>query len=72
MCGGQAGCKDHHRSNLEMIRRETGLNMENAGVGKVQEQLAKKVAAVPVADTWRLTYLARLLQERGEAYYKFQ
>ena len=59
-------------ANLEMIRRETGLNMENAGVGQVQEQLAKKAAAVPAADTWRLTYLARLLQERGEAYYKSQ
>ena len=38
----------------------------------MQEQLANKAVAVPAADTWRLTYLARLLQERGEAYYKSQ
>ena len=67
--GWHGRCKDHH---LEMIRRDTGLNMENAGVGQVQEQLAKKAAAVPAADTWRLSYLDRMLQERGEAYYKSQ
>ena len=59
-------------ATMEMIRMETGLNMKNAGVGQVQEQLAKKAAAVPAAGTWRLSYLARLLQERGEAYYKSQ
>ena len=56
-------------ANLDLIRRETGLNMEVARTGQVREKLAKQ-ATVPEEDIWRMRYLARLLSERGEAYYK--
>ena len=56
--------------NLEMMRRETGLNKKVSIVGEVQEQLAKLVTTVPKEDKWRMVYLARLLSEWGEAYYK--
>ena len=56
--------------NLYMMRRETGLNMEVSRTGQVREQLAKLVTTVPEGDKWRMMYLARLLSERGEAYYR--
>ena len=57
-------------ANLDMIRRETGLNMEVARTGQVREKLAKLTTTIPEEDVWRMKYLARLLKERGEAYYK--
>ena len=56
-------------ANIDLIRRETGLNMEVARTGQVREKLAKQATA-PEEDIWRMRYLARLLSERGEAYYK--
>ena len=55
--------------NLDMMRRETGLNMKVSSVGEVQEQLAKLVTTVTEEDKWRIMYFARLLSEWGEAFY---
>ena len=67
--GGQDGHQDNHREELGL-----GLNMEwrleVARTGQVREQLAKLVTTVPEEDKWRMMYLARLLSERGEAYYR--
>ena len=57
-------------SNLALLRRETGLDPVLASIGRVKEQLLKCVCSVPDIDQWRLDYLARLLSERGEAYYR--
>ena len=57
-------------SNIALIRWETGLDPILSSLGKVKEQLKKKMASVPDMDQWRLVYLTRLLTERGEAFYK--
>ena len=44
--------------------------MEVSRTGQVREQLAKLVTTVPEGDKRRMMYLARLLSERGEAYYR--
>ena len=46
--------------NLALLRRKTGLDMTLASVGRVKEVLQKGMTIVPEA---------RLLTERGEAYY---
>ena len=55
--------------NLALLRRKTGLDMSLTSVGRVKEVLRKEMTIVPEADHWRMKYLARLLTERGEAYY---
>ena len=36
----------------------------------MKERLSVNVALVTDRDKWRLNYMARLLMERGEAYYR--
>ena len=57
-------------SNLNLIRLETERNIMACSLDKVRAELGRKMAApVPDSDVWRLGYLAKLLQERGEAHY---
>ena len=56
-------------SNLALIGIETGLNPVKASIGTVKEKLRMKISSVPDIDKWRIDYLARLLRERGEAFY---
>ena len=44
--------------------------MEVSRAGQVREKLAKLVPVVQEGDMWRLRYLARMLSERGKAYYR--
>ena len=48
------------------IRTTTGANIDLIR----REKLVQQVNNVPGEDMWRMKYLARLLSERGEAYYK--
>ena len=58
-------------SNLAYIREETGLNMWVCTSNQIKVALEKEdmLAVVPGQDRWRLPFLARLLEERGEKYY---
>ena len=48
------------------IRTTTGANIDLIR----REKLVQQVNNVPGEDMWRMKYLARLLSERGEAYYQ--
>ena len=56
--------------NLNTIRSETGLDPLACSLVKVREELAGRLVAVPVGDVWRVKYLGKLLEARGEANYK--
>jgi hypothetical protein len=49
---------------------ETMLDPVPTSHVKLKEEISQRVAMVPATDGWRLQYLARLLWERGEAYYR--
>ena len=54
--------------NLNTIRSETGLDPLACSLVKVREELAGRLVAV--GDVWRVKYLGKLLEARGEANYK--
>ena len=56
-------------SNLNLLRFETGLNTMTCSMATVKEYLGQKLAAVPDTDLWRVPFLEKLLQARGDAYY---
>ena len=70
MCGVAAGdVQTTTGSNRNLLEKETGLNMTTVGAPKVKQVLEEKIPAVPDRDKWRLAYLGKLLEERGEAHY---
>ena len=70
MCGVVAGdVNTTTGQNLNVIQWETGLDPLAASVAKMREAFGKGVATVPDEDGWRLQYLGKLLEARGEAYY---
>ena len=56
--------------NLYTIRQETGLDPLASSLVKIKENLSNIKVAVPDEDAWRVRYLARLLEARGEAHYE--
>ena len=54
-------------NNLNTIRLETGLDPLACSLVKVKAELGGRVVAVPEGDVWRVKYLGKLLQARGEA-----
>ena len=57
-------------SNMHLLRMETGLDPLSTTNVKIKEKMSLKLAMVPGTDEWRLPYLARLLGERGDLYYR--
>ena len=55
--------------NLNLIRWETGLDPLSSSLVELKAALAIGVPAVPEMDTWRIDYLSKLLEARGERYY---
>ena len=55
---------------MNTICSETGLDPLACSLVKVREELAGRLVAVPVGDVWRVKYLGKLLEARGEANYK--
>ena len=56
-------------NNLHLIRDMTGLDPWSCLGNQVRKVLAGKLAEVPQQDCWRLLYLEKLLEQRGEMYY---
>jgi hypothetical protein len=54
---------------VNLVKWETGLNPIVDSSARVTQVLVKKVTAVPDRDKWRLGYLGKMLETRGEAYY---
>ena len=57
-------------SNLQLIRELCGLDPWSCSSGKVKEVLGNRLVQVPTQDFWRLSYLGKLLEQRGESYYQ--
>ena len=56
--------------NLDLIRRESGMNPMTCSALKIRNILGGQLSAVPDNDQWRLRYLCRLLEARGQAHYE--
>ena len=56
-------------SNLNMLFWETGLSPLGCSLGKVKAALSMRLAPIPDIERWRVGYLGKLLQARGEALY---
>ena len=56
-------------SNLHLIRDMTGLDPWSCLGIQVKKVLGEKLAEVSQQDKWRLLYLEKLLDQRGEMYY---
>ena len=57
-------------SNLNHIRRESGLDPWLFGASRIGEELCRfHEAEIPVNDEWRLVYLDKLLCKRLIAHY---
>ena len=59
-------------NNLNMIRELTGLDPWSCLGNQVKKVLGGKLAEVPQQDSWRLLYLEKLLEQRGEMYYQME
>ena len=55
--------------NLNVIRWETGLDPLATSLAKLKEGIGSRLTTVPAEDGWRLQYLGKLLEARGDAYY---
>ena len=55
--------------NVSLLILETGLNPTVATSQAIKQRLVRKIPAVPDRDKWRLGYLGKMLEERGEAFY---
>ena len=56
--------------NLNTIRLETGLDPLASSLVNIKEELGNNKLAVPDEDVWRMRYLAKLLEARGEAHHE--
>lgn len=56
--------------NIWFLRAETGLDPTCTSSVKLKAVLESKLATIPDMDWWRVRYLGRLLQDRGQAHYE--
>ena len=71
MCGVVAGdVRTTTGRNLSFLRAESGLEPLSCSSGKIKAVLGSKLAMAPDMDKWRIKYLAKLLEERGQAHYE--
>ena len=57
-------------SNLHYIKHLTGLDPWQCSSDKVKQVLGAKLTPVQDKDRWRLPYLGKLLEQRGEVFYQ--
>ena len=55
--------------NLRLIKLETGIDPLSSSAPRVKAALVVNRAPIPDSDRWRLRYLAKLLEARGEAHF---
>ena len=56
--------------NVWLLRRETGVDPLLTKSWQIKAILTRKLACIPNGDRWRIMYLAKLLVDRGQAYYE--
>ena len=57
-------------NNLHLVRDWSGLDSWSSSSKGVKSKLEARVSVVPDHDTWRVPYLARLLEQRGELHHE--
>ena len=57
-------------NNLHLIRDLSGLDPWCCTSRQVKKVLGERLSEVPVQDTWRLPYLGKLLEQRGELHHQ--
>ena len=57
-------------NNLQLIRDLSGLDPWCCTSKQVKTVLMDSLSEVPDLDTWRLPYLAKLLEQRGELHHE--
>ena len=55
--------------NLSIMQWETGLDPLTCTQEQMKSALGMRVPDVPAGDSWRVKYLEKLLEARGEAHY---
>ena len=55
-----------------MLREMTGLDPWCCLGSQVKKVLGEKLADLPEQDEWRLPYLGKLLEQRGDLYYQLE
>ena len=55
--------------NLRLLKLDSGLDTLTSSSVKVKAVMSGKLVPVPDRDVWRLGYLAKLLEARGQAHY---
>ena len=58
------------RRNLWLLKTESGLEPLRSSSVKMKAVLGSKLAVVPDREKWRISYLAKLLEERGQNHYE--
>ena len=58
--------------NLHHVREVTGLDPWQCSPNDVKAVMAERLVQLPDQDRWRLLYLSRLLEERGERFYSME
>ena len=56
--------------NVHQLKLESGLDPLCSSAGQYKTVMTSRLASVPEMDRWRTRYLAKLLEQRGEAYYR--
>jgi hypothetical protein len=59
-------------SNLRHVQEMTGLDPWCCLGSQVKKVLGEKLADLPEQDEWRLPYLGKLLEQRGDFYYQLE
>ena len=58
--------------NLQHVQEMTGLDPWSCLGSQVRKVLDLKLAEMPQQDEWRLQYLGKLLEQRGQKYYQME
>ena len=59
-------------SNIHHIKEMTGLDPWGCLGSQVRKVMEEKLAVLPVQDEWRLPFLGKLLEQRGDKYYMME
>ena len=67
--GGVRRCPEYHRTQSEFDQVGDWTGPHQGNIKCCQEPVVRKTPAVPERDRWRLGYLAKMLEARGETFY---
>ena len=57
-------------NNLHLVKDLSGLDPWSCTSKEVKKKLAERIKLAPDQDLWRIPYLSKLLEQRGEMHYQ--